>query len=130
MENKFRAWCKDKKEWEKDSCLLCTNGNLLHYVHGDLMALKSENHIVQFYTGRKDKNDKEIFKGDIIEGGYLNPLTNKFNSKKYVVDFKDATFEGRLIGHSPFGDTWLYFIQGGIIGNIFENQELLKGDAI
>ena len=78
------------------------------------------------YTGWEDKNGKKIFEGDIIEGGYLNPLTNKFNSKKYVVEFKHATFIGKLIGHSPYGDTWLYFVHGDIIGNIHDNPKLLE----
>ena len=28
-ENKFRVWCKNKKEWEKDMCFINQNGGLL-----------------------------------------------------------------------------------------------------
>lgn len=76
-------------------------------------------------TGLKDKNNKEIYEGDIIEGGYLNPLTGDFTSKRYIVKYEKASFIGELIGHSPYGNTWLNFIHGEIIGNIYESPELL-----
>lgn len=77
------------------------------------------------YTGLKDKNGKEIYEGDIIEGGYLNPLTSKFLSRKYVVEYDKGSFKGKLIGHTPYGDTWLQFIEGEVIGNIYEDKYLL-----
>lgn len=84
------------------------------------------NIVLMQYTGLKDKNEKEIYEGDIIEGGYLNPLNNELISKKYVVEYENAQFRGKLIGHSPYGDTSLYFIKGEIIGNIYNNKELLE----
>lgn len=78
------------------------------------------------YTGLKDINGKEIFEGDIIEGGYLNPLTGEFLSRKYIVEYENAQFIGKIISHTPYGDTWLHFIKGEVIGNIYENLELLE----
>lgn len=81
---------------------------------------------VMQYTGLKDKNDKEIYEGDILEGGYLNPLENKFLSRKYLIEYGEGIFKGILIGHSPYGDTLLKFINGEVIGNIYETPKLLE----
>ncbi|WP_346884334.1 YopX family protein [Clostridium sp. UBA4395] len=79
------------------------------------------------YTGLNDKNNKEIYEGDIIEGGYLNPLTSEFLSRKYIIEYDKGSFKGKLIGHTPYGDTWLQFIDGEVIGNIYEDKHLLEG---
>ena len=89
---------------------------------------------VMQYTGLKDKNGVEIYEGDILE-----LRVNPFNKKRdlFQVVFKDGGFR----------DEWNNYIgqylppdirnrQGGrvrlneaceIIGNIYENPELLKG---
>lgn len=110
-EIKFRAW-------HKYANYMCQNATT-DFLDRDYLEFMQ-------YTGLKDKNGKEIYEGDIIEGGYLNPLTEEFASKKYIVEFRKASFVGKLIGHSPYGDTWLNFIQGEVIGNVYENIELME----
>ncbi|NFH34504.1 DNA-packaging protein [Clostridium sporogenes] len=80
------------------------------------------------YTGLKDISNKEIYEGDILQGGYVNKLTGGFESRLYIVEFEKGTFKGKLIGESPYGDTWLNFInkKSYVIGNIYENPELLE----
>lgn len=91
-----------------------------------MVALKSKDVKLMQCTGLKDIKGLSIYEGDIIEGGYLNPLTNEFLSRKYIVVYDNAEFKGELIGHSPYGDTGLRFIKGYVIGNIYENPELLE----
>ena len=76
---------------------------------------------VMQYTGRKDKNDKEIFEGDVmITNGEIKFLIvfekEAFCTKFYSIGFK------KVYTKSLFDDPKKYTI----IGNRYENPELLK----
>lgn len=72
------------------------------------------------YTGLKDKNGKEIFEGDILQ--VTHPINNLF----------DGIFEVRIhetsmnyvVGEFNLGAGAYRF--GEVIGNIYENPELLE----
>ena len=66
------------------------------------------------FTGLKDKNDVEIYDGDIIS--CQNKIGQvKYEESMFVVDFERA--KGHLFTISDKCE---------IIGNIYENQELLE----
>lgn len=132
-EIKFRVFDKkrnkmtyeDKRHWfngaymgESGFLQDCTLTTLLNNPNIDIEIMQ--------YTGLKDKNGVEIYEGDIIEDGYLNPLTGEFLSRKYVIEYDKGSFRGKLIGHTPYGDTFLSFIKGEVIGNIYEDKHLLE----
>ena len=83
------------------------------------------------YTGLKDINGKEIYEGDIIKG-----LDSTKNDILHVVEWDDqtASFEVYLIPFdkhlhkSPLSQNWLDLFDKEIIGNIYDNPELLKGE--
>ncbi len=117
-EIKFRAWDNNKMknvplEWIRrtnDGELSFTDGQI---DHGEYLNINKV--ILMQYTGLKDKNGKEIYEGDIIK------FENAFGIKEYVI--KDMR------------DFWInvaYEHLGGskncneIIGNIYENGDLLK----
>ena len=68
------------------------------------------------YTGLKDKNGKKIFEGDIVKSKY-----GVFKSK---VEWNDS-----FCGFLPFcnNDTGIFADECEVIGNIYENKELLEG---
>jgi len=80
------------------------------------------------YTGLKDKNEREIYDGDIIDGSWINPMSKEKVIRHYRVTFNKGKYNAELIGHHPYGSTMLYFEneKAEIMGNIYDNSELLE----
>ena len=76
------------------------------------------------YTGLHDKNGKEIYEGDIIQilGGEYEQGFYEWNEK---VQIKDLIYDGfnLMMTISQIGNKAIE-----VIGNIYENPELLKED--
>ena len=124
---KFRAWDKDKGIMNYNIQGYYDNLGWDYYpkgvgaVFGDF--LDNEYQEVMQYTGLKDKNGKEIYEGDILRLvgiEYDKPL-------HYQVVYEAPTFiitRGRYKG-DVLGSLSEYF---EVIGNIYENPELFKGE--
>ncbi len=80
------------------------------------------------YIGLNDKNQKEIYKGDIISVKYFQKFSNQEKEIKAEVKYINGCFgfyEYQTKEDSYFNNEWdIDKIE--IIGNIFENPELLK----
>lgn len=90
------------------------------------VALKElDNIIVSQYTGLKDKNGIEIHEGDIIEYQVgINPRTARV--KKIIVYHRDGFYFGNKNGKSPCKPGVKEWKRCHIIGNIYENPELIN----
>ena len=123
-EIKFRVWCKDFNEWEKDPILLDKYGTPYHLTHGDLRLIRPDSHVVQFFTGLFDKSGKAIYEGDIVVFKAAKSGYEDWRPKAVVL-----SDNGVICYKLKDTDLWLSTYDTKrfkIVGNIFENPELLK----
>ena len=120
---KYRLWCKDKNEWEKDSWVILPNGNLMWVEYGNLVGgVYMKNHVLVKSTGFKDIEGKEIYEGDIIR--YWDNFDEHY--KLAVIKLDKGGFiitNNRInwnIGLTNKDD------KIKIVGNIYENKDLIE----
>ena len=143
-EIKFRAWDKEGKR------MLSISEIDFHQKHiwgvwresdirqGNYKLLFDECILMQF-TGLKDKNGKEIYEGDIVkykhitgfnaEEDYEQGADDMGSESEYIkaIEFKNGEFYPRPAGYFP--DDGYYAWRNWdfeVIGNVYENPELLK----
>lgn len=123
--NKFRAWHKEKKCWIS----LHNNGYSFNPANGQIyyrgLNITSRIELVQ-YTGLNDKNGKEIYEGDIVR---VNKLTFENSGplpENLVVKFYNGMFQLFRDDEYLYGLHLMYIEDGEVIGNIYENPELLE----
>jgi uncharacterized phage protein (TIGR01671 family) len=127
-EIKFRAWNKKHKIMSQSFSFSSFDGNVFcdwAAITNDELWHSKDMDIMQ-YTGLKDKNGKKVFEGDII--GY--------SDKKGIVRFTEyddnechRVFRhfGYLVNNDTLPDVVDELENGSVIGNIYENPEIMKG---
>lgn len=122
-EIKFRAWDKIEKQIlipciQNYWLLLSINGITHQYILGKLFGAENNYDIMQ-YTGLKDKNGKEIYEGDIVKWQHgISP--NNDEEGISVINFDEGCFG--LENSYKLN----CLLEMEIIGNIYENKELIK----
>lgn len=124
-ELKFRAWNNGDRKMLFNVSILqeapeSEYGSLVKNKITGVVGIE-RSHIMQ-YTGPKDKKGKEIYEGDILEGGLEVVWVQicggwKFNPSK---NNTDISFMESVVNF-PYDEV-------EIIGNIYENPELLEDD--
>ena len=122
-EIKFRAWDILKQRWSNykinDGTVYFMDKNTGVW-YGSYNKRYKDFNLMQ-YTGLKDKNNKEIYEGDI--------LFESFGEKYYKVVFENGSFRAEAEGDFDEYSFDLIDVaaQGcEIVGNIYENPELIK----
>ena len=120
-EIKFRAF--DKKDNEMFYSSMYQDKTSMAYGLGNFLRECGdiEDTLMQ-YTGFKDKNEVEIYEGDIIE--YMTGQLKHIPTKHKVTWLKD---EARFSFGCKANKQYMFY-NTVVIGNIYENPELLQGD--
>lgn len=119
-EIKFRGKRLDNGEWVLGDLHLNTPYPHIHFGFGNRAKIDTDT-IGQF-TGHHDKNDKEIYEGDIVKFTAHDALGNELGDQQGVVKFEFGSY---LIGGYDMYDILLNDDEAEVIGNIHDNPELL-----
>lgn len=132
MIQKFRAWDKEKKRWmtkeiedeEESEVRLDLWGSVTFrlpwYEQEDktITVLDgSDMFVLMQSTGISDKNNLEIFEGDIV---------SYFRKSNSVIEWKDGGFIIKRILDGEYELIQSRIAEIEVLGNIYENPELLE----
>lgn len=121
---KFRVWDKDHKymEYTDKNLVVCFSDEGVDTVDHTTFShscTSMQNYELMQSTGLKDNNGVEIYEGDIIKNSY---------DEIYTVKWFDASFYLEEKYNGGFDYFELHFGDNKeVIGNIYENPELLEG---
>ena len=122
----FRGKREDNGEWitESETYIKDGDGTWLCDESNDVVKVLPET--VGQYTGLTDKNGVKIFEGDIL-GGYLDDNYPENQTVMEVV-WCDCWWGTKEIGCDPDLLEWEDGEILEIVGNVFDNPEMMKGE--
>ena len=129
MKPKFRAWTEEGKVMYYDVYPFKYDTLLLSYDEIAFDEVPASDFILMQSTGIKDKNGKEIFEGDIVKYEIgLNTYTEEVAYDKDFAGFGVRDAKANVV--FTFGEIAedISLISLEVIGNIYENPELLEGE--
>jgi len=121
-EFKFRAWLGYRMHGNEEALRLMYNNS------SEVTIFRNDAVITMQYIGLKDKNGKEIYEGDVLKqteyiGGNFIEIIHKW----FSVEWQGAVFSYKPLRVGSVQYTVRPFTENiEIIGNIYENPELLK----
>lgn len=126
-EQKFKVWDTINQEWFDETVVLLGQDGKLKFWHTGKQIIESldeKTYIPVFSTGLFDKNGKEIYEGYILS----HIVFKKWKSADVVsYNNEKAMFELLHKGEPDKPkDIFVYLLESEIIGNIYENPELLS----
>jgi uncharacterized phage protein (TIGR01671 family) len=132
-EIKFRAWDKVHECYLYDvqgaydmlsGCVKYEDGEDAVYDEECFAGfLDNEQYIVEQYTGLHDKNGREIYEGDVLDIGLRNQ-----DGKPVIAPVSYETYAAGYVLDNGGNGIWQRLTKDcEVIGNIFEDKQLLEG---
>lgn len=125
---RFRAWDKEFKEMVQVDALVFDEEIIkATYKNGNVVKEDLKNYVLMQSTGLTDKNGKEIFEGDIIkvtDGDERTDFPDGGIGTIWGLDKILMWYIDGQVHNGLFDISQEYYIE--VIGNIYENQELLE----
>lgn len=121
---KYRAWDKELQTMLDASLIDFKKGVLVgeHWEFGETNFMSFDEIVIMQSTGLFDKNGKEVFVGDIIKyarGCHHEVYIEKEYAGTFIGGMPAVYLKGLNVGYAWTGSE-------EIIGNIYENPELLE----
>ena len=132
-EIKFRAWDKVHECYLYDvqgaydtlsGCVKYENGDNAVYDEECFAGfLDNDQYVVEQYTGLHDKNGREIYEGDVLDIGLRNQ-----DDKPVIAPVSYETYAAGYVLDNGGNGIWQRLTEDcEVIGNIFEDKQLLEG---
>ncbi|MED4936275.1 YopX family protein [Heyndrickxia coagulans] len=119
-EIKLRAWDEELKRMFYGTTEQFDDSLSFRFKH-----FETDEPVYMQYTGLCDKNDREIYEGNILEAEHkLN--TQKFMRKYQVIFNERGYWDAISLDDKPVRLCYAGFDKCKAIGNIYENPELVK----
>jgi len=133
---KFRVWDKERKKMAEVYCLYDSGD--VEYRDGlsiiRLWKSDSNEFEVMMYTGRKDRNGREIYEGDVVKTNWDTGLYNEIIFFHKYGAFRQIPIKSykRFLKEDKWIALWNFSRPVGsgdaeVVGNIYENPELMNG---
>ena len=134
-EIKFRAWLKEHKTMVNVAEIDINHQLIYHYGFDDFEGNFENFNSIELlqYTGLKDKNENEIYEGDIVEFDDYDRKSNYLKNVAVVVredNVNTLALQKFKYDNTKFTNRYMDYIENifensKVIGNIYENPELL-----
>ena len=134
MNPKFRAWLPTSKwmcevtviDYDLRSVDICRIGDVEHYTE---MTVRKDEVILMQSTGLFDKNGVEIFEGDVAVMDDWRRQVVTFGTQEVEEDFGSVRIYRGFNLYLGGGYPNAVMSEFEVVGNIYENPELMEGNA-
>ena len=129
MKDRYLFKAKHFKKWHIGNIVKETDGLYIRDIKENIMAYINDESTICQCTGLKDKNGKLIWENDICDRKEEYPEIVKYNNGDWTLDYSYS--KGKESGYCCC-NLGFYALERKcveVIGNIFDNKELLESEG-